>query len=56
MNDYFDEHEEMPTADLRELLGASRSAARSLLAYTDRRKLTAPSGGTSVHVRTGSLR
>ena len=46
---YFDDHDELTTASLRDLLGTNRTSARVLLEYLDRKKVTKKKGGAATH-------
>ena len=48
--DYLREHGEITIGEYRELLGTSRTGARVMLEYFDRRKVTRQQGGASLHV------
>ena len=48
--EYFSDHNELATADLRDLLQTNRTSARVLLEYLDRKKITRQQGGAALHV------
>ena len=48
--EYFSDHDELATTELRDLLQANRTSARVLLEYLDRKKITRQQGGAALHV------
>ena len=47
--EYFSNHDELATAELRDLLQTNRTSARALLEYLDRKKVTRQKGGAATH-------